>query len=114
MKTTARTNASGTTTSSPLTAGATSEATTAAIVQPVSFRDLCVRSVFAISRKQSAAYGYASGSATMYDEYASDGIAAAPAAANSAARLPVTMRARKYVGKTTDVITNTSTYLMPA
>ena len=70
-------------------------------------------SAFAIRKKQSAAYGYASVSSTMYDEYASDGIAPAPAAANSAACGRRRIRARKYVGKTTDVITKTSRYLTP-
>ena len=50
----------------------------------------------------------------MYEEYASDGIAAAAAAAKSAGPRPTTRRARKYVGKTTDAITKTSRYLTPA
>ena len=50
----------------------------------------------------------------MYDEYASDGMAPAPAAANRAAGRRTTMRARKYVGNTTDAIANTSTYLIVA
>jgi hypothetical protein len=39
---------------------------------------------------------------------------AAPAAAKSAHGLRMIMRARKYVGNITDVITKTSRYLTPA
>ena len=39
-------------------------------------------------------------------------MAPAPAAANSAAVLPTTMRARRYVGKTTATMMRTSTYLI--
>ena len=38
---------------------------------------------------------------------------AAPAAAKSAQPRRTTSRARKYVGKSTDVMTKTSRYLMP-
>ena len=48
----------------------------------------------------------------MYEEYASEGSAPAPAAAKSAADLPTTIRASRYVGKTTAAMISTSTYLI--
>src|SRR4051794_15683043 len=106
---TAKVAAIGITISSPRTAGAISDAATPAITQP---RERCT-SAFAISRSASAAYGYANVSSTIHDEYASEGIAAAPVAAKIAHHLGSIIRARKYVGKMTDVITNTSRYLIP-
>src|SRR4051812_9726481 len=67
---------SGITTSSPLTAGATAEATTAEAIH----QGLRSSSAFVISRKQSAAYGYAKVSSTSHDEYASAGTAPVAAA----------------------------------
>ena len=48
-----------------------------------------------------------SGSSSSIDEYASAGISAAPAAANNAHLRETSVRARRYVGKTTDVIVTT-------
>ena len=50
------------------------------------------------------AHGYATGSRSNIDEYASAGIIAAPAAANSAQPRETTVRARRYAGNTTVVI----------
>src|SRR5690348_2956417 len=91
IKSSASANAAGMTASSPRTTGAKQDATIAAAIHP---RERTT-SAFAISRKQSAAKGYASVSSTIHDEYASAGTAAAPAAANSAAQRPTSMRARK-------------------
>ena len=104
----ASTTAAGMTASSPRTAGAKADARTA----PAHHRRLRVTSALAMRKKHSAAHGYANVSSTMYDEYASEGITAAPAAARSAALRPTSSRARKYVGNTTDVMTMTSKYLI--
>jgi hypothetical protein len=66
-----------------------------------------VISVFAMSQKQSAAVGYASGSWSSISEYASAGIAAAATQANSAQRCETNSRASRYAGKTTAVIVTT-------
>src|SRR5205823_816989 len=100
----------GITTSSPRTTGARIEPATAAAIHT---RER-TRSAFAIRSRQSVEYGYASVSSTIHEEYASEGIIAAPAAAKRAGVRPTTIRARKYVGKMTDVITRTSTYLIVA
>src|SRR5262245_58984044 len=82
-----------------LTNGATSDAATAPAIQP---RERWT-SAFAISRKQSVAHGYASGSSSRNEENASDGIAAVAAAANSDAGGRTSIRARKYAGNIADV-----------
>src|SRR5260221_8964173 len=91
MNNAASANAAGIITSSPRTAGASTEAMTAAITHP----RRRVENALAIRNRQTAAYGYATFSSTMYDEYASEGITPAPAAANSAALRPTTSRARR-------------------
>src|SRR5947209_8217521 len=99
----ATTNVAGITTSSPRTKGATSAATAAAAIQARPR----VASAFTSRKKQSAEYGYANGSSRIREEYESAGIVAAPAAAKSAQRCETSCRARKYVGKITEVITAT-------
>ncbi len=108
----ANTSASGIMSSSPRTSGAIADATTAPTFHHLPPER--TTKAFTIRKKQSAAYGYAIVSSTRYEEYAIAGIAPAPAAANSAALRPTSMRARKYVGKTTDAMSRTSTYLIPA
>src|SRR3954452_17217491 len=105
---TAKIAAIGMTISSPRTAGASSDAATPAITQP---RERCT-SAFAINSSASAAYGYANVSSTIQDEYASEGMVAAPVAAKIAHHFGSSIRARKYVGKMTDVMAKTSTYLI--
>src|SRR5713226_5175364 len=108
MNSAASAKAAGIITSSPRTAGASTDAMTAAITQA----RRRVKNALAIRDRQSAGYGYATVSSTMYDEYASEGIAPAPGAAKSAALWPTMRRARKYVGNTLDAITTTSAYLI--
>src|SRR5689334_11859966 len=86
MKSKARRNVTGIIESSPRTNGATAEARTA---PPIQARER-VTSAFAIKKKQNAAYGYASVSSTIHEEYAIEGMTAAPVAASSAALRPTT------------------------
>src|SRR5712691_3479047 len=102
----ASTNTAGTTLSSPRTAGAIAEATTA----PAIHHRVRRISAPAIRKKHSAAYGYATFSSTIIDENASVGRRTDAEAANNAARLPTTKRARPYTGNSVEVIATTSMY----
>src|SRR5438270_2629254 len=66
--TAASTSVAGIITSSVRTTGAKA----AARIAPAIHQRLRVTNAFAMTKKQKAAYGYASGSSTRYDEYASD------------------------------------------
>src|SRR5919112_1478344 len=79
-KSAASTNTAHTTPSSPRTNGAIAAATTAAAIH----QRVGARRTRRTRKRQSVEYGYASGSSTIIDEYASAGIAAEARATNSA------------------------------
>src|SRR5438046_784370 len=89
MKRTENASTIGTTISSPFTTGANADAASAPTAQ---LRERVSRA-FAITNIANAAYGYASVSSTIQDEYESEGMTAAPVAAKSAGVRPTTRRA---------------------